>query len=195
MCSSISSWVSRDDLLDAGRVDAAVLDQLLQRELGGLAADVVEARDDDDARRVVDDDVDAGGLLEGADVAALAADDPPLHVVGGDVDGADGGLGGVARRRSAGWRWRGPRGPSAGRSPGAVCSCLRIRPPTSWRSVVLEAAGTGPRGPPRGRGRRGGGASRAARPGPAGPRRRGGRAPPAARPGGAGSPRSRVPCG
>ena len=85
-----------DDLLDPGRMDPAVVDQLLQRELGDLAADVVEARDDDDARRVVDDHVDAGGLLEGADVPALAADDPALHVVGGDVDGADGGLGGVA---------------------------------------------------------------------------------------------------
>ena len=47
--------------------------------------------------RVVDDDVDPGGLLEGADVPPFAADDPALHVVGGDVDGADGGLGGVRR--------------------------------------------------------------------------------------------------
>ena len=35
--------------------------------------------------RVVDDQVDAGGGLEGADVAALAADDAPLHVVVGEV--------------------------------------------------------------------------------------------------------------
>ena len=34
-------------------------------------------------------------LLEGADVAAFAADDPALHVVAGDIDGADGGVGGV----------------------------------------------------------------------------------------------------
>ena len=44
MCCSISSCVSLDDLLDPGRVDAAVLDQLLERELGDLAADVVERR-------------------------------------------------------------------------------------------------------------------------------------------------------
>ena len=60
-----------DDLLDPRRMDAAVLDQLGQRQPGGLAADVVEGADDDDAGRVVDDDVDAGRLLEGADVAAL----------------------------------------------------------------------------------------------------------------------------
>src|SRR5262249_13793739 len=41
------------------------------------------------------DHVDAGRLLEGADVASLAADDAPLHVVGRNVDGADRGVGGV----------------------------------------------------------------------------------------------------
>ena len=49
-------------------------------------------------RRVVDDEVDAGEMLERADVATLAADDPPLHVVGGELDDADGRLGRVARR-------------------------------------------------------------------------------------------------
>ena len=45
--------------------------------------------------RVVDDHVHAGGLLEGADVPPFAADDPPLHLVVGNVDGAGGGFGGV----------------------------------------------------------------------------------------------------
>ena len=84
-----------DDFLDARGVNAAVLDQLGQRQPGDLAADVVEGADDDDAGRVVDDHVDAGALLEGADVAPFAADDPALHVVAGNVDGADGGVGGV----------------------------------------------------------------------------------------------------
>ena len=66
-----------------------------QRQAGDLAADVVEGADDDDAGRVVDDHVDAGRLLEGADVAPFAADDAALHVVAGDVDRADGGVGGV----------------------------------------------------------------------------------------------------
>ncbi len=103
-----------DDLLDPGGMDPAVLDQLLERELGDLAADAVEPRDDDHAGRVVDDHVDAGGLLEGADVPALAADDPPLHLVVGDVDRADGHLGGVRRGVALDRGGRGSRGPSAG---------------------------------------------------------------------------------
>ena len=77
-----------DDLLDPRRVDSAVLDQLLERQLGDLAANAVESRDDDDAGRVVDDHVDAGRFLERANVAPLAADDAALHVVVGDVDRA-----------------------------------------------------------------------------------------------------------
>ena len=86
-----------DDLLDAARVDAAVGDELGQGDPGDLAADRVEARQDDRLGRVVDDQVDAGGLLEGADVAALAADDPALHLVRRQVDDRHGVLGGVVR--------------------------------------------------------------------------------------------------
>ena len=53
--------------------------------------------EDDGLGRVVDDQVDAGGLLEGADVAALAADDAALHLVGRQVDDRDRVLGGVVR--------------------------------------------------------------------------------------------------
>ena len=48
--------------------------------------------------RVVDDQVDAGGLFEGADVAALAADDPPLHFVVGNAHRAGRRLGGMRGR-------------------------------------------------------------------------------------------------
>ena len=75
-----------DDLLDAGGMDTAVDDQLLDGQPGHLAPDGVEAREDDRFGRVVHDDVDAGGQLEGADVPSLAADDPALHVIGGQVD-------------------------------------------------------------------------------------------------------------
>ena len=87
-----------DDLLDPARMNAPVLDQLLERELGDLAPDAVEAGDDDHSRRVVDDHVDSGCLLEGTDVPPLTADDPPLHLIVGDIDRADGHLGGVRRR-------------------------------------------------------------------------------------------------
>src|SRR5262249_14735388 len=57
----------------------------------------VEARERDRVRRVVDDQIATGRLLQGADVAPLAADDATLHVVAGDGDNGDGGLRGDVR--------------------------------------------------------------------------------------------------
>ena len=76
-------------LLDARRMDAAVRDQPLQGNAGDLAADRIVTRDDHRLRRVVDDQVDARSRLDGADVSTLAADDPPLHVVAGQVHDRD----------------------------------------------------------------------------------------------------------
>ena len=78
-------------------MDAAVLDQLREGQPRDLAPDAVERREHDRLGRVVDDEVDAGEVLERADVATLAADDPALHVVGGELDERHGRLGGVAR--------------------------------------------------------------------------------------------------
>src|SRR5665647_2947396 len=89
-----------DDVLDAGRVDAPVGDELLDGQAGQLAADRVEARQDDRLGRVVDDDVDPCGHLQGPDVAALAADDPPFHVLGRQVDHGHRGLGDVLGGRA-----------------------------------------------------------------------------------------------
>jgi hypothetical protein len=87
-------------LLDPRRVDPAVLDQLRERHLRDLAAQAVERREDDGLRRVVDDEVDPGQVLERPDIPALAPDDAPLHVVGGELDDGDGRLGRVARRHA-----------------------------------------------------------------------------------------------
>jgi hypothetical protein len=87
----------RDDFLDAPGVDSAVAHELREREAGDLPANRIEARDDDGLRGVVDDQVDAGGLLEGPDVAALAADDPALHLVVREVDDGHRVLRGVVR--------------------------------------------------------------------------------------------------
>ena len=95
MCFSSSRLGGDDDLLDAGGVDAAVGDEFFERHAGDLAADHVEGADDDNAGGVVDDDVDAGGFFEGADVSAFAADDAAFHFVVGDADGAGGGFGGM----------------------------------------------------------------------------------------------------
>ena len=83
-------------LLNAGGVDAAVRDEALEREAGDLPSDGVEARKDDDFGRIVDDEFDAGRVLDGADVAPLAADDARLHVVVGQRHDGD------RRLRSAG---------------------------------------------------------------------------------------------
>src|SRR5436190_6077450 len=85
-------------LLYPGGMDASVLEQLLERQLRDLAPHAVERREDDRLRRVVDDEVDAGEVLERADVAALPPDDPALHVVGGKLDDRHRRFGGVAGR-------------------------------------------------------------------------------------------------
>ena len=67
-------------------MDAAVRDQPLDRLPCDFAAEWIEAGEDDGARRVVHDQLDAGGDLERADVASFAADDAPLQVVAREID-------------------------------------------------------------------------------------------------------------
>ncbi len=74
-------------------MDAAIGDQPFQGKPGHLAAHRVEAGDDHGLRGVVDDQVDAGGRLDGADVAPFAADDPSLHLIGRQRHHTDGLLG------------------------------------------------------------------------------------------------------
>ncbi len=92
-----------NDFLDARGVDAAVGDEFFHGDFRDFAADGIEAVDGDDAGGVVDDDIDAGGLLEGADVAAFAADDAAFHVVAGNLHALGGAFagdfGGVALHR------------------------------------------------------------------------------------------------
>ena len=83
-----------DGLLDAGRVDTAIGDQALEGHAGDLTAGLVKAGQGDGFRRIIDDEVAAGGGLEGADVAAFTADDAALHLVAGQRHHADGGFAG-----------------------------------------------------------------------------------------------------
>ena len=80
-------------LLDPPRMDAAVGDERFQRHARDFAADGVVTRDDHGLGGVVDDQIDAGGRLQGADVAAFAADDPTLHLVVGEGHDRNGALG------------------------------------------------------------------------------------------------------
>lgn len=52
------------DFLNARRMNPTVGDELVQRLAGDLTTHGIEAADDHDARRVVDDDIDAGDFLE-----------------------------------------------------------------------------------------------------------------------------------
>ena len=79
-------------------MDATVLNQFDQRLLGRFASHAVERRDHHDTGRIIDDDIDAGRLLECANVATLATDDAAFHLVARDVDRGDGRFGRVRRR-------------------------------------------------------------------------------------------------
>ena len=81
-----------NDFLDARRVDAPVGNELLDRLLRDLPPVGIESREDDGAGRVVDDQIDAGGELERADVPALTADDASLEIVARQIDNRDGRL-------------------------------------------------------------------------------------------------------
>ena len=80
-------------LLDMGGMDAAVGDQLLQGQAGDLPPHRLEAGDGDGLRRVVDDEIHTRQGLDGADVAALPADDAALHLVIGQGNHTDGHFG------------------------------------------------------------------------------------------------------
>ncbi len=82
-------------------------------------------------RRVVDDEVDAGEMLERADVPPLTADDPALHVVGCELDDGDGRLGGVARGDAL--QRVGDEGPGAA---ARVRACLLLELADGPRKVV-----------------------------------------------------------
>src|SRR2546423_14970682 len=70
------------DLFDACWMNAAVDDELVQRDPCHLAAHRVEAADDHRLWRVIHDEVDSSRLLQGADDAAFFADDPSLELIG-----------------------------------------------------------------------------------------------------------------
>ncbi len=75
-----------DQFLDAGRVNSAVCNELGQRAAGHFAAHRVKAGYGNRFRCVVNNNIDAGRLLEGANVPAVTADDSALQLVAGQGD-------------------------------------------------------------------------------------------------------------
>lgn len=82
-----------DHLFNVRGMDAAVGDELFERQARNFAAHGLEARDGDRLGRVVDDEVDARERFDRADVAAFAADDAAFHLVIGQGHHTDGDLG------------------------------------------------------------------------------------------------------
>ena len=70
-----------EHLLDTCGVDASVGDEVLEGYPANLPAHRVKAREHDRLRRVIDNHVDTGELLELADVATLTTDDAALYVI------------------------------------------------------------------------------------------------------------------
>ena len=116
-------------LLDPARVNAPVGDELGERHAGDFAAHRVEARKDHCLGGVVDDEVYAGRLLEGADVATLAADDSALHLFRRQGDNCHRRLRGVIGRDALHDR---------GQYPARALVALLGRPPLDLADAMLR---------------------------------------------------------
>ena len=77
----------------AGGMNPAVGDQALQRDAGDFPPHRIKAGQGNGLRRIVNDEIDAGQRLDGADVAAFTADDPALHFIVGQRHHRHGGFG------------------------------------------------------------------------------------------------------
>jgi len=82
-----------DHVLDSAGMNPAVADEALQGDLRHLPAHGIEGGKHHRLGRVVDDEIDARRRLDGPNVAALAADDPPFHLVRREIDDRHGTLG------------------------------------------------------------------------------------------------------
>ena len=71
-------------------MDAAVHHQLVEGQAGHFAADRVEGGKQDGVRGIVHDDFNTGSGFQGADVAALAADDAAFDFIALDGEGGNG---------------------------------------------------------------------------------------------------------
>ena len=146
---SWTRWFTNDSALPnissmrAG-MDAPVGDEVLHGDAADLAAHRVEARDGDALRRVVDDEVGPGQLLERADVASFAADDAAFQVVRGDMDGGRRCSRPNGRPRRAGWPGSGSCATSCRPLPSPALSASRMIAADScatWSFKAVEQFG------------------------------------------------------
>ena len=71
-----------NNFLNPSRMNAAVRNQLFKRHASDLSADRIVARNHDRFRGVIDNDVNAGGCFDCANIAALTSNDSAFHLVG-----------------------------------------------------------------------------------------------------------------
>ena len=83
------------ELLDAGGVNTAIGDEVLESHASRLATDRVEARENNRLGGIVNDKRNTGNLLKGTDIAPLATNDTALEVIGGNVNGSHRDLAGL----------------------------------------------------------------------------------------------------
>ncbi len=79
--------------LNAGRMDASIGNQALQRDAGNLPADGVKAGEYNRLRRIIDNKINAGRRFKRFNIAPLAANNTPLHLVIGQGDHRYGAVG------------------------------------------------------------------------------------------------------
>ena len=79
-----------NDFFDACRVDTAIGHQLMECQTADFTTDGVEGTDDDGFWRVIHHDFSTSGSLQGTDVTAFTTNYTSLHLVGLDVEHADG---------------------------------------------------------------------------------------------------------
>src|SRR5215213_4342342 len=85
-CGPSTSWSTA---LPMSCKSPAVLQELIERAPGDFASHRIEGRDRHCLGRVVDDQVDASGLLERTDITALTPDDAALHIIRREWDDRD----------------------------------------------------------------------------------------------------------
>ena len=69
------------DLFDSRRVDTSIDDQLLKGDSCDLTAHRIKSGKYNRLRRIIDDQLDAGQLLQCTDITSLTADDAALHII------------------------------------------------------------------------------------------------------------------
>ena len=89
-----------DDLLNACRVNATILYQLMQGKACHLTAHGIEATQHDGLGGIINDDLNPCSCFEGTDITTFTTDDTALDLVTLDVEDGDGVLNGRLRSQT-----------------------------------------------------------------------------------------------